>query len=87
LPENRLQAKAMPAEETDMSAKTIRAPAKIIRPGMVVIRLAEANHLAIRHLIFLADIRMPAKLLSVTAVTRGKTAMMMVIRPWREPVI
>ena len=53
----------------------------------VDIRLAEANHLDIRHLIFLADIRMPAKVLSVTAVTRGKTIMMMVIRAWREPVI
>jgi len=84
LPENESPTKAVPVAEIAMSAYANRVPAKIIRPGMVVIRLAGDNLLDIRHLTLLANNRVPDKPLIARTVSRGQTAMMMVILPWRE---
>ena len=79
-------AKAMSAEEIDMPVRASSAPAKIIRPGMVVTRLAEANHLGIRHLTLIVNNRVPGKLRSTKTPAQGQIATMMVIRPWKKPV-
>ena len=79
-------ANARSAEEIDMPVRASSAPAKIIRPGMVVTRLAGANHLGIRHLTLIDNTRVPGNLFGIKAPAQGQTAMMMVIPPWRKPV-